>query len=337
VDTGASPLGSITIVAGDGSGAGNKAGNGGSIVNAVGYVGASGVTLLQAGLGGATAGRGAAGGSITDVSILGGGGVGAELRVQAGDASSTSNAKVGGTGGSVKGLGVDPLENGTIFRRIVAGDGGDNTGGKGGLGGSVINVDVDGDIGVRRGQGFGYSFMGGIFAGLGGSGSSAGAAGSVTGISADAIAAIVAGKVEQGSVIARENLVTQVSGIILNDDIATRTDATGQYTNYDVANLVGAVVNPDQPGANESEPQPHANTFDLEANEFVDNDANGKFSIGDTTNERTDGFIAALSFLNARKGVNSFRPEALFTLDDLGGVEFIDLNNNNGQQRASLT
>jgi hypothetical protein len=222
VDTGASPLGSITIVAGDGSGAGNKAGNGGSIVNAVGYVGASGVTLLQAGLGGATAGRGAAGGSITDVSILGGGGVGAELRVQAGDASSTSNAKVGGTGGSVKGLGVDPLENGTIFRRIVAGDGGDNTGGKGGLGGSVINVDVDGDIGVRRGQGFGYSFMGGIFAGLGGSGSSAGAAGSVTGISADAIAAIVAGKVEQGSVIARENLVTQVSGIILNDDIATR-------------------------------------------------------------------------------------------------------------------
>lgn len=323
--------GAVTIVGGNGSGVAKKAGSGGSISNAVGFVGTTGISLFQGGQGGAAPTKAAPGGSITDLTILGGGGSGTEIRIQGGDASAAASAKVGGSGGSIRGLAIAELEAGTILRRVVGGDGGDG-GAKGGSGGSIINARVEGDIGVRSGIGFGYDQMGGIFAGLGGLGATSGAAGNVTDVSADAISAIVAGKLQQGASVTLRNFVAEVKGVILNDTVATLVDSNGTFTNFATANLVGGVVNPSDPGVDESIEHPHANTFDLVNLEFDDTDGNLGFSVGDATNAKTDGFIAALSYIN---GDTSFRPEALFTRNG-AAIVFIDLNNSNGQQRAPI-
>jgi hypothetical protein len=347
---------SIAVTAGNGSGggaggsvidtsfsdvAGTGAGNGGNITGLFGYLGMSGVNTITAGTGAAVAAKASNGGSISDVNIFGGGGVGAQLQIDAGDAVS-STAKKGGLGGNVKGVAIDDLAVGTIVQRISAGSGGDSTfqTGVGGTGGSVTGVQVDATIGIRSGQGFGFNTMGGIFAGqagLSGPTGKAGVTGSVLDISADAIASIVAGKPGLGDAITARNLVKLVDSIYLNDSVASVTDANGKYLNFATANIIGGVVNPNDPGVpydpdnNPATPpvlHPHANTFDT--TEYGDTDASLGFSLGDTITANTDGFVAAVIFNSENSNV---APEAVFTTDPADGiVKFIDLNNTNGQK-----
>jgi len=369
-DAGAAPLGAVTLRAGDGSGSGSKAGAGGSIVDLAGFIGMTGMTSIVAGQGGGVATKAASGGSIVDASLFGGGADGAEVSIQAGDGGSSASAKKGGAGGNIRNMGIgvnafdtnDPtnpdntfaIDPATIVRHIAAGNGG-NTGGsgKGGAGGSINSLHAFADIGVRSGEAFGYSTMGGLFAGAGGLNTSSshsptsaaandGAAGSVIDVTANAIASIVAGRPEIGSVITIQNLATKVDQIILNGlENPTRVDGNGTFTNFDTANLIGGVKDPAAVGVpyDDGDPQtpavlhPHANTFDETADplttEFVDNDNNDTFSLGDATTENTDGFVAAISYIN---NLTNVRAEAVLTI--LSAPTFIDLNNTNGQQRA---
>ncbi|MEA3210008.1 MAG: hypothetical protein QOE70_3065 [Chthoniobacter sp.] len=324
----------VTLTAGAGSGGGKAAGVGGSVTGATGYIGATGISKFVAGPGGGVATKAAAGGSISDMSIKGGGGAGAELQIDAGDAADVAGVKVGAVGGSVTDVAIDTLALGTIFRRIAAGAGGDTAlaGGTGGLGGTVNNVQVNFDIGMRSGQGFGYNTMGGIFAGAGGTGPfKNGLAGNVTNISADAIASIVAGKPVTGDAITVRNLIPLVDGIYLNGNVATIVDNNGTFKNFDTANLIGGVVSPLAAGAAYPAPHPHANTFDLANGEFGDHVGGvvGEFDLGDTITAMTDGFVAAVIFNTANTNVS---PEAIFKTDPVDGlVKFFDLNNLNGQ------
>jgi hypothetical protein len=370
-----SPLSAVTITGGNGSGGGKAAGPGGSITDLSGFVGLTGITAITAGQGGAVASKSASGGSIVNVSLFGGGGPGAELRIQAGDATEAASAKVGGAGGNILNLGIgvqafaepDPLappslDNSfaiipeTIVRYIAAGNGG-NTGlgtGKGGPGGSVTNLNVHYDIGVRSGEAFGLDTMGGIFTGSGGINTTVahspttldardGHAGSVQGITADAIATIVAGRPVVGSVFTMRNLATKIDNVILYGlENPTVVDENGTFTNFDSANLIGGVKDPAavgvpyDPDSDPSTPpvmHPHANTFDETADplttEFIDNDNNDQFSLGDTITDNTDGLIAAIDYIN---NLVSVRAEAVFTVVN-GAPTFIDLNNTNGQKQ----
>lgn len=219
------PNGNVLIQGGNGSDGASIGGFGGSVRNVSGSVSSKlgSTTKIIAGNGGSSPGFGAAGGSVANLVIERGGGEGIELRVTAGDAGDGPGAKVGGTGGSVSNVSVSNLEEGTVFRNVGAGDGG--IGKRGGQGGSISGVRVLGhDIGVRYGADFGYDSMGGVFAGLGGVGSkSNGLAGNVYNVSADAIAAIVAGKAlvpEAANVVAYVtvnggNLLTESRGALL--------------------------------------------------------------------------------------------------------------------------
>lgn len=328
---GTASTGNITIKAGNGSG-GLLAGAGGSVLGANGFVSNAGVTLIQGGTGGATAARAAAGGSVANIGIYGGGAAAGVLRIEAGDATASAGAALGGAGGGVADVKVFALDPAATLRHIEAGNGGDTSlsNGHGGRGGSITNVFVNGDIGVRNGLGFGADAMGGLFAGAGGINTTVagrtpntldaldGAAGSVTQVTADAIAAIVAGHPMTGDVITKRNVVTNVSGIILNGSVAALADPNGQYTNFGTANLVG--------GNHLASPNttPMANTF--EVTEFTDSGAGnaGTFGIGDATTASTDGFIAAFRL----SGLRNFTPEALLTVDASGNSLFIDSKNN---------
>ena len=352
------PVGPVSITGGTGSAALALAGVGGSVTNVSGVIASTGLTLIQAGgvavVGAAT--KSSNGGSVADINLFGGGGAGAELRIEAGDAADVANAKKGGIGGSVSDVSVgDPfnralIDPATIIRRIAAGDGGDVTvaRGVGGLGGSVTEVRVAEDIGVRSGVAFGYNTMGGIFAGSGGTSGAGGKvalAGNVIGISADSIASIVAGKPLSGAAITARNLVQMVDSVVLNDSVSSRTNANGTFTNFATANILGGVVNPlavgvAYPATGAPLNHPHANTFDLAvqgaaADEYGDVDGNLTFSFGDTTNANTDGFVAAVKYVNDTNSPNNVRVEALLTIDAVTGAGvFVDLNNQNGQLRA---
>jgi hypothetical protein len=370
---GAAPLGTVTIHAGDGSGAGKAAGAGGSITDLSGYIGINGLTSIIAGQGGGVSTKAANGGSIVDASLFGGGAAGAEVKIEAGNGGSGGSAKRGGAGGDIRNVGMgvnafdlnDPtnpdnifaIDPATIVRHIAAGNGGDTglASGKGGNGGSINGLHAFSDIGVRSGEGFGFSTMGGLFAGAGGLNTSSGhtpttaapndgAAGSVLDVTANTIATIVAGRPEAGSVITIQNLATKVDQVILNGfDNPTRVDANGTFANFDTANLIGGVKDPTAVGVpyDDGDPQtpqvlhPHANTFDETADpattEFVDNDNNDVFSLGDATTANTDGFVAAISYIN---NLTNVRAEAVLTI--LNGLPtFIDLNNTNGQQKVA--
>ena len=363
---GPAPTGPVTIASGLGSGFDKAAGKGGDINNVSGYIATTGLTTILAGAGGAGTTASASGGTISDINLFSGGGAGAELRIEAGDAGDAANAKKGAAGGSVHDVQIgnpfDPndIDPNTIIRRIVAGDGGDVTiaKGVGGNGGDVKEIRVSHDIGLRTGAAFGYDAMGGIFAGAfgaSGPGGKAAVSGSVTGISADAIASIAAGRPLNGTAITFRNLAQVVDAIVLNGNVASHTDATGAYTNLGgahnsnggFANLVGGVVNPAQAGvlydndpATLADQHPHANTFDLivqggAVDEYVDADLDGTFSFGDVTNASTDGFVAAVTFNNDSATPNNVRVEALLTFDPLTGKSvFIDLNNENGQKHS---
>jgi hypothetical protein len=319
------PDGTVTIKSGAGSGGGLLAGAGGNITGLTGYVGKNinavqdGGASIDAGNGGGVSTAEGAGGTINGVVIRGGGGGGAFLTIQAGDAGNpvanpgnSAGVRLGANGGSVTNVAVDALTAGSVFRSITAGDGGNAgaVGGIGGLGGSVSFVNVVGspawtaDIGVRSGQHYGFTKMGGIFAGLGGNFpangipvAGTGAAGNVTNITADAIAAIVAGRgAADGQVDVNNNdiprLATTVSSIYLNGNTATKVDNTGAYTNFSTANLVGGVMTPTAA---------KANTFDT--GEYDDNNNDTFFDYGDAPQ---DGLIAAITLSNLR----NFVPEA---------------------------
>lgn len=139
-------------------------------------------------------GKSAAGGSISNVTLANGGNSGGLITFEAGDGGHTAAGSTGGAGGAIKTVGINNVSTLAVVRGFGAGDGGDGVA-RGGAGGSVQGIQVLGhDIGVRTGKIYGYSEMGGIFAGVGGHGVKAGLAGSVTDVSADSIASIVAGK-----------------------------------------------------------------------------------------------------------------------------------------------
>jgi hypothetical protein len=194
------PSGDILIQAGQGSAEGKVAGRGGNLDRLFGSVssGLDSTTRLLAGDGGGVADKAAVGGNVSNLEITFGGGPGIVLTIEAGDGGDAANVKTGAKGGNVSSVAVSDLDTGTIFRSVAAGDGGDgrNTGG---LGGSIDRISAENlDIGVRGGEVFGYTKMGGLFAGIGGTatvvGGRAGLAGNVTNVNADSIAAIVAGR-----------------------------------------------------------------------------------------------------------------------------------------------
>jgi hypothetical protein len=292
------PSGNILIQAGNGSGEGKFAGKGGSLVSVFGSTGsgASTTTTLNAGIGGSAASKAADGGSISNIELSLGGGPGVLLTLQAGDGGTTTSGKSGGRGGSVSKVGITNLDPGTNLRSIAAGDGGGAVK-QGGNGGSISTIDVQAhDIGVRTGEMFGFTTMGGLFAGVGGVATAGknGANGSVSHITADSIAAIVAGRTQI------PQLARKVSDIILNDDnlLLVRNHALNPDGSYDpnyyaIANLVGAIFDITRPEA-----------FKFA---YVDNNANNTFEPGDTP---IDGIVMAESF--DQSSIN-FIPEARFT------------------------
>ena len=301
------PTGTVTVKAGQGSGGGLFAGAGGSITGLSGFEGKTGTTLISAGTGGGVPAMGGAGGNITTLTILGGGDVGTPLVIEAGNAGAGTSATAGARGGSVSGVNVDSLATGAIVRSIAAGDGGAASPafGIGGVGGTVTNVHVLGDIGIRSGQHYGYGTMGGIFAGVGGAGVTQGAAGSVTLVTANSIAAIVAGKNDA------PQLATLVDGIFLNGNQASKLVTIpvpdGSFQNFNVANIVGAVFNPSAA---------KANTFDT--GEYTDVNGDLVFDLGD---KPQDGLIAAITLTNNR----NFVPEAYLFAS--GAAGFFDYKN----------
>ena len=242
------PSDEVLIQAGDGSGFGKTAGKGGSInlVNGNPSSGEGKFTRILAGDGGGVATKSGIGGSVTNVDIFG---VGDDLDadnntfiiIEAGDGGDAADATAGAKGGDVKFISVSNLDPDTLLRSVGAGDGGDASilKGKGGLGGTIDNVHVlggvdvltgavlPGDIGVRQGQSYGYSTMGGVFAGMGGGAGKAGLAGNVTNITADAIATIVAGK------SLTPTFVEKVEKITLNGLDRLKTSGNSPFTvNY---------------------------------------------------------------------------------------------------------
>jgi hypothetical protein len=272
------PSGNITVQAGaGGASAVGNGGAGGSISTLTGFIstgdgGDPFTTQFDAGAGGNGVAKAGAGGSVSNVRFFGGGGAGVTFFINAGDAGNASTGKTGATGGSVTNIGGGAFTSGssdpnfsistlTNFHHISAGDGG-NAAGTGGLGGSVSNVHVNAAIGVRTGVPFGFDLAGagGISAGAGGTGATTGHAGNVTNISADAIASIVAGHLDVGAALQKANLVTEVTGIILNGDVAPSTvqqfelsfdgSTTGllptNATPNEVASALNAIIDPIQ-------------------------------------------------------------------------------------------
>jgi hypothetical protein len=134
-------------------------------------------------------------------------------------------------------------------------------------------------------------------------------------ITADAIAAIVAGRPTVGTIITKQNLVTKVDFITLNGTVAPAVDADLSYSNFFTANLVGGNHNADP------DTDPGASVFEKAKGEYTDNDNNNTFSIGDATTASTDGFVATF---NLGSNINFTRPEALLTVDSTGKSVFVD-------------
>ena len=219
------PNGNILIQAGNGSASfdGKSVGKGGSILNVGGAVNNdNGNTTIRAGDGGSAEAKSADGGSITNLALQRGGSLGVDVTIRAGDGGDAPQGSKGSKGGNVKGVTVVDVSTDAILRHIAAGDGG-NALKAGGLGGSVSNVSVlEHDIGVRDGEVYGFNTMGGIFAGVGGTGAKEGANGSVTFVNADSISSIVAGRG------ATPKLAEKVENIYLNGSNFLK-DSTGAF------------------------------------------------------------------------------------------------------------
>jgi hypothetical protein len=313
------PGGDIIVRAGDGSGGANTAGKGGSISNVIGFASSSldGLTSFIAGVGGSST-KGAPGGSITNLSILGGGAelsdpgdpVNAFMIVQAGDAGDGTLAPNGAKGGSIRTIAIQEIANGTVLRSIAAGDGGNGIN-RGGDGGTIDNAAVLGtSIGNRFGGVFGYDTMGGLFAGLGGNGATPGTNGSVLNIRADGIAAIVAGRgaapdyanrVERITVSTTETrpLRVEFGDINLTDggDSAFGAVVPGRYA---IASMIGFFYDSTRVDANQFA--------------FTDVDTSGTFNRGDIP---LDGLVMARTI---RLNTFTITPEAYATPTLVGGL-----------------
>jgi hypothetical protein len=310
------PLGNIVLQAGNGSALGSFAGRGGTISQVIGFAssGVNGTTTFTGGNGGGGGTNGAAGGSIQNLQIVGGGSDTALMTITAGDAGDATGQATGAAGGDVTSVEIAGLEVGTILRSIAAGDGGNGTG-HGGRGGNVQKTFVLAtDIGDRFGGDYGYTTMGGIFAGLGGTGAVAGLNGSVTDIRAESIAAIVAGRGASPDFAERVEKITIATSNVPVDllkvedsdfDLSDGGDldyGTVVLTAYQTNNLIGFYRDPLQPDTNKFH--------------FTDVDMNGVYSKGDVP---LDGLIQA-KVINL-KTFNS-TPEAYLTL-----TGFFDYNN----------
>jgi hypothetical protein len=202
-----------------------------------------------AGGGGTNKSASGAGGSVSAVTLTGTNGTAVNqvfVTFDAGDAGQAGLANKGAAGGSVTNVTISDLATGTIVQHVAAGNGANGLH-RGGAGGSISEIhvgapgDANADIGVRSGLKYGYAIgtAGGLFAGLGGTGPKAnGAAGDVTNITANAIASIAGGKG------ATPHLAGTVDGIFLDGLVATAASANGAFTNFDTANLVGSVIDP---------------------------------------------------------------------------------------------
>ncbi len=207
------PSGNILIQAGDGSAGPKTAGKGGSVLTVSGNPssGAGTTTQILAGKGADGVAKASDGGSVKDIVLSGVGDDRVDantvnISIKAGHAGNVATAKAGAKGGDVTLISVSNLDPDTTLRNVAAGNGGASVGGKGGLGGTIDGVFAVGgldlltgarlnaDIGYRTGFNYGIESMGGLFAGTGGAGAVPGLAGSVRNISADSIAAIVAGR-----------------------------------------------------------------------------------------------------------------------------------------------
>ena len=175
----------------------------------------------------------------------------AVVTFDAGDGGQAGQGAHGAAGGNVTNVTLDQLAEGTVVQHFAAGNGGSALR-KGGAGGTISQIhvgtpgDETADIGIRSGVAYGYAAgdAGGLFAGVGGTGSKkSGVAGDVSDVTAAAISSIAAGKG------ATPQLAGTVDSIFLEGLVATAADSTGAFTNFDTANLVGSVVDPTAAGA----------------------------------------------------------------------------------------
>lgn len=309
-DAGSSSLygGNLTVAAGNGGNpfsASLAGGNGGGITSAVGVgsSNAAATVIFQAGNGGGQTGasgtRGGIGGTINGVTINDGA---ANLSVVAGNGGL---GLAGGAGGGLLNVAVLPDVRVNV---VAAGDGGNANGasGRAGAGGSVVKVDVTGDIGVRSGQDYGFATdgtkMGGLFAGGGGintlaplNTALAGINGNVTNVTAKAISAIVAGRGNSPL------LVGTVDGVFLRGNTAATVDVAGGFTNFGTANLVGGKANAATGAAG-------ADDYNYVGGQYANSDTSSNaWAYG--TQQAKDGLIAA-AVLTTRR---NFMPLAFLT------------------------
>ena len=258
--TGLPNLGDLTVTAGNGTSQNGVAGSGGAIDTFNGNVSINGYTAFTAGAGGGglTSTASGRGGNIDSIRLTGSGGASAAVNgitsqvitFDAGSAGEAGQAVKGKPGGDVSNITVYDLDAGSIVQHIAAGDGSNGlVTGKGG--GNVTEVhiglpgDTDADIGYRSGVSYGYALgsAGGIFAGFAGTGATkSGHNGSVSDVTANAIASIVAGK-------GVPQLCGTVDGIFLDGLTVPVADDTGAFSNFGSANIVGSILNPTAAGA----------------------------------------------------------------------------------------
>ncbi len=318
------PTGNVLIQAGQGSVSASVAGIGGSLVNLSGYASTTGTTKISAGdgNGGVLGARAAAGGSVNGLYIYGG--VSA-VEVYAGNGGSLLAATNGNgaNGGNINNVAAAESIN---FRVLAAGNGGDSGAGvdkgRGGIGGSVTNVNIFGDIGLRSGTAFGIDGMGGIFAGAGGTGGSTalnGRPGNVTSIVASAISSIVAGRPTMATPETLQ-LVGSVDRITLRALEAPTVNPDGSFTNFDTANFVGGISGDPTDAA--------ANDFKVDIGGVstpIGTDNPYPWTLG--TTKPLDGLIASISLTLSK----NFQPQAWLTVVDTTvsptGLALIDYRN----------
>ena len=233
--------GTVAIAAGGGGSgvaAGSKGGNTGAIskITLNGMATSFGIGRFTSAVSGGSGDlAGGNGGAISAVT----GSVGRLFITAADGGAASASTGNGGSGGSIVGVTMNAVSD--FVRIIAAGDGGaGGANASGGAGGSVSLVKVAGDIGdfsaafdvtsITSGQG-------GVVAGRGGAGLIAGRSGSVTGVTSDRIATIIAGKTAANA-LTSANAVFAISGILTS---AIGADLDGDGT-FDFTNTVGTAA-----------------------------------------------------------------------------------------------
>ena len=221
-----------------GGGAGGK-------VSGIALTGLHSTLNVTGGSGGSGATSGGAGGLVENVT-----GKMDILRAIAGDGGDgTTSTGNGGAGGDTQKI------NATVarFAQMLRGGAGGNAGASaiGGLGGSVKDSTIIGDIGnfgkgldaLGASQfGIGTAQMGGLFAGTGGTGGTPGAAGGIVNVTATRIAAILAvNQNTTASSLTTANAVTQINNVHATVFGADNVNA-GIYDFVDNVGTIGFVL-----------------------------------------------------------------------------------------------